>query len=107
MVKEGCMSESTLFANGFEDAFLGIGHHFNRELAVYDYAKCIEILMERDGMDEEEAEEFMSFNVTGAWVGEYTPIFLVKVSYENAHNSAIHAGDGDHPEPGPDWAQET
>jgi hypothetical protein len=60
------MSEETLFADGFEEAFLGLGRHFTRELAVYDLAKCIEILVERDGMTEEDAWEFLEFNTLGA-----------------------------------------
>ena len=32
--------------------------------------------MERDGMTHEEAIEWMDFNVTGAWLGETTPIFV-------------------------------
>ena len=46
------------------------------DLAVYDRQKCIEILMERDGMTDEEAVEYFDYNVTGAWVGENTPIFF-------------------------------
>jgi hypothetical protein len=34
--------------------------------------------MQRDGMDLEDAVEHMDFNVTGAWVGEQTPMFLVR-----------------------------
>ena len=34
--------------------------------------------MERDGMSDEEAVEYFEFNVTGAWVGENTPIFFEK-----------------------------
>jgi hypothetical protein len=55
----------TLFADGFEDALIGIGRQFNRELALYDYEKCIEILMERDGMSREDAIEFFEFNTAG------------------------------------------
>lgn len=65
-----------LLADGFEDALIGVGQQFNKTLAVYDRQKCIEILMERDGMSDEEAVEYFEYNVTGAWVGEYTPIFL-------------------------------
>ena len=65
-----------LLADGFENAFMGIGRQFNTVFSVYDYDKCIDILMSRDGMTEEEAEEHMSFNVTGAYVGEHTPVFL-------------------------------
>ncbi len=66
----------TLLADGFDDAFLGYGTQFNKMLAVYDYDKCVDILMKRDDMTEEEAEEYMEFNVMGAYMGEYTPVFL-------------------------------
>lgn len=72
------VDENTLYANGFEDALLGIGLQFNRELAIYDYDKCVDILMSRDDMTEEEAVEFMEFNVVGAYLGTYTPVFLTK-----------------------------
>jgi hypothetical protein len=40
--------------------------------------KCIEILM-RDGSDREEAEEYFECNAAGAWVGDGTPGFLVRL----------------------------
>ena len=70
-------NEKALLADGFEDAFLGMCEVFNRQpLAPYDRDKCIEILVKRDEMTYEEAVEFFEFNVSGAWVGENTPIFL-------------------------------
>ena len=69
-------NSKALLADGFEDALIGVGQQFDKALAVYDRQKCIEILMERDGMSDEEAIEYFEYNVTGAWVGEYTPIFL-------------------------------
>jgi hypothetical protein len=66
--------ENVLLANGFDDAFVGIGRQFGRPIAVYNKSKCINILQE--DMSEEEAEEYFQFNVEGAWVGENTPIFL-------------------------------
>jgi hypothetical protein len=66
-----------LLADGFEDAFVGMCEVFGRPpLATYDREKCIEILVNRDGMTDEEAVEFFEFNVAGADVGENTPIFL-------------------------------
>jgi hypothetical protein len=38
--------------------------------------ECINILIEKDGMTEEQAMEYFDFNVVGAWMGETTPIFL-------------------------------
>jgi hypothetical protein len=66
--------ENVLLADGFDDAFVGIGRQFGRPIAVYDRSRCIDILQE--DMSEEEAEEYFQFNVEGAWVGENTPIFL-------------------------------
>ena len=64
-----------LLADGFDNAIIGISSGFN-PIAVYDYGKCVEILMERDQMSSEDAIEFMNFNVTGAYVGEKTPMFV-------------------------------
>jgi hypothetical protein len=69
-----------LLADGFEKAFIGYITQFNTTLACYDHEQCIEILVQRDGMTQEEAVEYMSFNVTGAWVGKYTPAFFFKTS---------------------------
>jgi hypothetical protein len=66
--------ENVLLADGFDDAFVGIGRQFGRPIAVYNKSKCIDILQE--DMSEEEAEEYFQYNVEGAWVGENTPIFL-------------------------------
>lgn len=67
-----------VFADGFEDAFVGIVLQFNTPLACYDYDKCVNVLIKRDGMSREAALEFMEFNVVGAYVGERTPAFLNK-----------------------------
>ena len=69
--------DGILLADGFNDALIGNGHRCGQpDIAVYDQAKCIELLMTRDGMTDEEAVEFFEFNVVGAWVGEQTPIFV-------------------------------
>lgn len=68
--------------DGFEGALIGLGERCAQPaLAVYDRKKCIKILMDRDGMDEEEADEFFEFNVAGAWMGENTPIILDTMDY--------------------------
>ena len=67
-----------LLADGFEEAFVGFGFQFNTAVAVYDRARCIQILMTRDGMTDEDADEYFSFNVIGAWVGPHTPVFITR-----------------------------
>jgi len=67
-----------LFMDGFDDAIIGVGQQYTNEvLVVYDRNKCIEILVERDGMTYEDAEEFFSFNSDCAWVGKKTPMIVV------------------------------
>lgn len=70
-------NEKALLLDGFEDAYVGIARRCGQPaLAVYDRTKCIQILMNRDGMILEEAEEFFEFNVAGAWCGPNTPIIV-------------------------------
>lgn len=66
--------EGMLLADGFEKALLGYGFRCQLPVAVYDYRKCIKILMK--SMSEEDAEDFMNYNVLGSYVGEQTPIFI-------------------------------
>tara|TARA_R100000008_G_scaffold44245_1_gene25714 strand:- start:1227 stop:1667 length:441 start_codon:yes stop_codon:yes gene_type:complete len=63
-----------LLADGFEKALIGYEAAGSR--AVYCYQRCMEILMERDNMTQEEAHEFMEFNVVSAYVGDFTPLFV-------------------------------
>ena len=61
----------------FDGAILGLGRRCGQpDLLVYDVDKCIEILMKRDNMTQEEAVDFFEYNIAGAWVGGGTPIFL-------------------------------
>ncbi len=67
-----------LSADGFDDAILGVAvlKQNNVQVLVYSRTKCIEILMTRDGMTEEEALEYFDFNVEGAYMGEKTPVWV-------------------------------
>ena len=73
---DSCLSEDQeiTLSTGYEDAFVGIATQFNRVFAVYDRAKCIDILAK--DMSYDEAEEYFQFNVEGAYVGESTPAFI-------------------------------
>lgn len=62
-----------LIADGFDEAIIG---QTTKGLVVYNIATIIELLMERDGMTEEEALEFFDFNIDGSYMGEQTPIFI-------------------------------
>ncbi len=63
-----------VFADGFDQAI--IGWQASLCVIVYDYFKCMNVLMERDGMTKDEAHEYMEFNVVSAYVGEFSPSFV-------------------------------
>jgi hypothetical protein len=74
------IDEEILLADGFEDALVGYADGWigksRGTVAMYDRSKCIEILMKRDGMTEEESVEYFEFNTAGAYMGEKTPVFV-------------------------------
>lgn len=69
-----------LAAEGFDSAIVGSDMESGR--IIYAESLCIKILQERDGMSEEQALEFMDYNVYGAYVGEGKPIFLTEYIHE-------------------------
>ena len=70
--------ENALLMDGFDEALIGFSQRINEPLlAVYSYSKMMNSLMERDGMTDEEAMEYIDYNCVGAWVGEQTPIIVM------------------------------
>ena len=67
--------------DGFDSAIIGVGGRCNTDpMIVYDYDKMVDVLVMRDGMAQEEAEEYLDYNVIGAWIGDTTPIIVNKKS---------------------------
>ena len=79
-------AEDALLMDGFDDCILGILERFgiDQPIVVYDREKVIAKLIDRDGMTHEEALDFYYFNQLGAWVGEKTPAFLIKMSEDES-----------------------
>ena len=69
----GLVDDAPLFADGFDDAIIGICPTSMR--VVYSRNKCISILL-AENLDEEEAVDFLEYNTFNTWVGEYTPIWV-------------------------------
>tara|TARA_R100001132_G_C3194843_1_gene45024 strand:+ start:216 stop:488 length:273 start_codon:yes stop_codon:yes gene_type:complete len=63
-------------ADGFNAAFIGVTLERGLPRAVYSYDKCIDVLMKNERMSHEDAIDYMNYNVTGADMGEQTPIFV-------------------------------
>ena len=67
------MSEP-LKADGFDDAVIGTSYNTGR--IVYSIERMLAILMERDEMSMEDAMDYFSFNIGGAYIGEMTPMYV-------------------------------
>ena len=63
----------------FDDAIVGIIHDFNRTAVCYSESKIIDLLMSEDNMDYDDAIEYYQFNILGAWMGEWSPMYLEKL----------------------------
>lgn len=61
-----------LTADGFDSCLIGKD---SKERAVYDADAMIAVMMERDGMTLDEAEEYFWFNIDGAYMGDETPVY--------------------------------
>ncbi len=71
-ILENYQDEEILFADGFDNAVIGIDENSMR--LIYSVSKCIDILI-GEGLTLEESVEHFHYNVCGAYVGELTPIW--------------------------------
>jgi|TARA_R110002110_G_scaffold48679_1_gene144963 hypothetical protein len=73
-IMEWFPEEEIVLADGFDKAIIGVSNNDMR--VIYSKSLCIDILMSQ-GMDEDEALEYFEYNVSGAYVGEKTPIWCL------------------------------
>ena len=67
--------------DGLDEAIIGRSEIWDRTghreiRVVYSGEEIVNILMKRDGMEHEEAMEFVSFNIECAYVGDQTPVIV-------------------------------
>lgn len=74
------LEESVVFESpDYEDAIIGWDENSGR--IIYDYEKMVECLMNEDGMEYDEAAEFIDYNTVRAcpYMGERAPIILKSI----------------------------
>tara|TARA_Y100000310_G_scaffold177551_1_gene177616 strand:- start:249 stop:518 length:270 start_codon:yes stop_codon:yes gene_type:complete len=60
-----------------EEAVMGLVYHSDKPpILAYSYSKWIKMLMDRDGMSEDEAVEYFDYNVDGLILGDNQPIII-------------------------------
>jgi len=73
-----------IFYDGCDEAYLGLAERCSKEpITVYGYDELVECFI-KQGMTEEEAVEWVGFNIAGGWLGEATPLILYRVPIEEA-----------------------
>ena len=70
-------NEDALILEGFDEAIIGLAERINLgPVVAYDVNKIYEILMNKHNMSCEEAIEYFNFNIIGAWMGDFTPVYI-------------------------------
>jgi hypothetical protein len=59
--------------DGFDNAIIGVQEGIQPRL-VYDLWKIVDVL--KEDMSEEDALDYIAYNITGAYVGESTPVIV-------------------------------
>jgi hypothetical protein len=85
------INPDALVCDGFYEAIIGMAERINLgPVVAYSVDKIIEILMKDMEVDEEDLEEgdsienlkyqmayeHFEYNIKGAWMGEFTPVFI-------------------------------
>jgi len=74
----GQQYDGVMIIDGANSALVGVGQRCGQPpIAIYSYDALVAHFV-ADGMDEGEAMEWIEYNIVGAWLGEGTPIVLVK-----------------------------
>lgn len=70
----------SILADGFHEAIIGFDELGGR--VIYSIEKVLDILMDEQGMNFDEAWEYFEYNMRGAYVGAKTPVWSMPVDVE-------------------------
>lgn len=75
-------AEGAVTLDGFDDAIVGVSEGGK---VVYDYDKMVQCLVDRDGMTDEEAMEFIDYNTIRSipYAGALAPIVMYPIREED------------------------
>jgi hypothetical protein len=68
---------------GYDDCIVGIVERFGQDpIVCYDTDKVI-CHLQNDGMDIDDAQDYLCYNLLGSWMGDATPCFLSTNTKQN------------------------
>ena len=74
--------EELIFADGFDDAIIGVATGFDSQRVVYCYVSMIETMMKEDNISYEDALDWIEYNTLGSYIGKNTPIYVMGIDNE-------------------------
>ena len=74
--------EELIFADGFDDAIIGVATGFDSQRVVYCYVTMIETMMKEDDISYEDALDWIEYNNLGSYIGKNTPIYVMGIDNE-------------------------
>lgn len=79
-MEENC-DEAVIRLEGLDDALVGWANPWDTSgitptRLIYSAAKCIKIMMDNQGLSEDDAIEWLSYNTENCYLGEHTPIIM-------------------------------
>lgn len=69
-------NDNVVFADGFDEAIIGVLNIDGNPQVVYDKWAMVNILRCSEDMTFEDAVEFLEYNVWGSYIGPSTPIYM-------------------------------
>ena len=71
-----------LKVNGFDECIIGVAQLYGKDtpVVVYDAMEMIEVLVNEHDMSRHEAVEYFEYNISGAYLGEHTPLYVMRCS---------------------------
>ena len=81
IIQEDGIDEPVVMLDGFNNAFIGVTVSENNIRAVYDYDMMVNCLMEKDGMTDDEAVDYISYNTIRAipYMEQNSPIVFRRI----------------------------
>lgn len=73
------LAPDAMIMPGYDDCIMGVALQFGKPTCIaYDKDKVIQRLIQKEGMSHEDAYDWFEYNMLGSYVGEGTPVFIMR-----------------------------
>jgi len=76
------LNPEALKIDGFDECIVGVVYTFHGAIFLYDSDKIVEQMISDDKIEGGEALEYFEYNILGAYMGLYTPVYMSHLDEE-------------------------